>query len=62
MIDTVFLGPSLGGGQNFLITVGGFYNEREYSKGDWPVLFISIKLDGEAPLMKDPPSTCSIPL
>ena len=26
------------GGQNFLITVGGFYNEREYSGADWLVL------------------------
>ena len=40
MIDTVFLGPSLRGGQNFLITVGGFYNEREYSGADWPVLLL----------------------
>ena len=23
------------GGQNFLFTLGGFYNEREYSGADW---------------------------
>ena len=37
MIDTIFLGQSVGGGQNFLITVGGFFNEREYSEADWLV-------------------------
>ena len=35
-----FLGPSLGVGQKFLITVGGFYNKREYSGADWLVLLI----------------------
>ena len=35
-----FWGPSLGGGQNFLLTVGGFYNEREYSGADWLVPFV----------------------
>ena len=40
MFDTVFLGPSLGGGQNFFKTVGGFYNKREYSEADWLVLLI----------------------
>ena len=39
MIDTVFLGPSLGGSA-FFLTVGGFFKEREYSGADWldPVL------------------------
>ena len=41
MIDTVFLGPRLGGGQNFLLTPGGFYNEREYSGADWLVPFVT---------------------
>ena len=35
MIDTIFF--KFRGGQNFLITVGGFYNEREYSGADWMV-------------------------
>ena len=34
MVDTVFWGPSLGGGQNFVLMVGGFCNEREYSAAD----------------------------
>ena len=39
------MGPSLGGrGQNFLITVGGFYNDREYSGADWPVLLLGLKM------------------
>ena len=25
------------GGQNFVFTVGGFFNEREYSAADWLV-------------------------
>ena len=36
MIDTV--GTKFRGGQNFLLTLGGFYNEREYSVADWLVL------------------------
>ena len=32
-----FGGPSLGGGQNFVLTVRGFFNEREYSEADWLV-------------------------
>ena len=34
-------GTKLRGGQIFLITVGGFYNEREYSGADWPVLLLN---------------------
>ena len=34
MTDTFLLVPSLGGGQNFLFTVGGFFNEREYCGAD----------------------------
>ena len=33
----VFLGPSLGGGQTFLLTVGCFFNKRKYSEADWLV-------------------------
>ena len=40
MIDTIFLGPSVGGGQIFLITLEGFYNKREYSGADWLVLLL----------------------
>ena len=40
MIDTVFWGPSLGGGQNFVLTLGGFFNVREYSAADWLVSLI----------------------
>ena len=39
-IYKAFLGPRLGGGQNFLLTAGSFYNEREYSGADWLVPFI----------------------
>ena len=40
------------GGQNFLITVGGFYNKRKYSGADWLVfsyLILSylVSLEGE---------------
>ena len=35
-----FFGDKFRGGQNFLITVGGFYNEREYSVADWLVLLV----------------------
>ena len=37
----IFFGTKLRGGQNFLIKVGGFYNEREYSGTDWLVLLLS---------------------
>ena len=37
-----FFGTKFRGGQNVLITVGGFYNEREYSGADWPVLLLSM--------------------
>ena len=39
-----FFGTKFRGGQNFLIMVGGFYNEREYSGADWPVLLVMKKL------------------
>ena len=39
MIDTIF-GTKFRGDQIFLLTVGDFYNEREYSGADWPVLLI----------------------
>ena len=42
MIATVFLGTKFKGGQNFLLTVGVFFNKREYSGADWLV-----------PLLKD---------
>ena len=32
-----FLGTKLMGGQNFVLTVVGFFNEREYSAADWLV-------------------------
>ena len=35
-----FFGIKFRGGRNFLIMVGGFYNEREYSGADWPVLLL----------------------
>jgi hypothetical protein len=35
-----FSGSKFRGGQNFLITVGGLYNEREYSEADWLVPLI----------------------
>ena len=36
-----FIGTKFKGGQNFLFTVGGFSNKREYSGADWmdPILF-----------------------
>ena len=36
-----FFGTKFRGGQNFLLTVGIFYNEREYSGADWLVPFLS---------------------
>ena len=45
MIDTVFFWTKFRGGQNFLITVGGFYNEREYSGADWLVLLVLLERD-----------------
>ena len=30
-----FLGTKFRGGQNFVLTVGGFFNDREYSAADW---------------------------
>ena len=35
-----FVGTKFRGGKNFLITVGDFYNERQYSGADWPVLLL----------------------
>ena len=35
-----FLGTKFRGGQNFVLTVGGFFNEREYSAADWLVPLI----------------------
>ena len=39
-----FFGTKLRGGQKFLLMVGGFFNEREYSGADWLVPFIPIIL------------------
>ena len=36
-----FFGTKLRGGQKFLLMVGGFFNEREYSGADWLVPFIT---------------------
>ena len=33
----IFFGTKFRGGQNLLITVGGFFNAREYSEADWLV-------------------------
>ena len=40
MINTIFIGPSLGGSE-FCINGGRFFNEREYSAADWlvPLLY-----------------------
>ena len=35
-----FFGTKIGGGQNLLLMVEGFYNEREYSGADWLVPLI----------------------
>ena len=37
-----FLGTKFRRGQNFVLTVGGFFNERDYSGADWlvPLLYI----------------------
>ena len=32
-----FFGKKFREGQNFVLTVGGFFNEREYSAADWLV-------------------------
>ena len=37
-----FFGTKFRGGQNCLLTVGGFFNEREYSGADWLVPLLSI--------------------
>jgi hypothetical protein len=37
-----FLGTKFRGGQNFALTVGGFFNERVYSAADWLVPLISV--------------------
>ena len=37
-----FFGTKFRGGQNFLLTVGIFYNEREYSGADWLVPLICV--------------------
>ena len=42
MIDTVFLGPSLGGVRFFLLPVRVFFNKREYSGAGWPLSYIYI--------------------
>ena len=36
-----FFGTKLRGGQKFLLMVGGFFNEREYSGADWLVPFVT---------------------
>ena len=38
-----FFGTRFRGGQNFLLTVGIFYNKREYSGADWLVPLISLE-------------------
>ena len=40
MINTFFFGTKFRGGQNFVLTVGGFFNKREYSGADWLVPLI----------------------
>jgi len=40
-----FFGTKFRGGQNFLLTVGIFYNEREYSGADWLVPLLN-KING----------------
>ena len=40
MTKNIFLAPSLGGGQGYLFTVGGFFNKREYFGADWIDLLI----------------------
>ena len=37
-----FLGTKLRAGQNFVLTVGGFFNEREYSAADWLVSLLGL--------------------
>ena len=39
-----FFGTKVRGGHNFIFTVVGFLNEREYSKADCPDLLLSIIL------------------
>ena len=41
IINTVFFGTKFRGGQNFVLTVVGFFNEREYSAADWWVPLIA---------------------
>ena len=36
-----FFGTKFRGGQNFVLTVGGFFNERGYSVADWLVPLLS---------------------
>ena len=43
-----FFGTKFRGGQNFLLTVGGFYNEREYSGADWLVLLVLNRNNNQA--------------
>ena len=42
---TRFFGTKLRGGQNFLFTMGGFSNEREYSGANWLDLLVIGKLN-----------------
>ena len=42
MIDTVYLGPSLGVVRILYLLVGGFFNQRGYSGADWLDLLIYI--------------------
>ena len=37
-----FFGTKFRGGQNFLLTVGIFYNKREYSGADWLVPLVYV--------------------
>ena len=39
-----FFGTKVRGGQNFLFTLGGFFNKRDYSGADWlDLLLIGMK-------------------
>ena len=37
-----FLGTKFRGGQNFVLMVRGFFNEREYSAADWLIPLIAV--------------------
>ena len=37
-----FFGTKFRGGQNFILTVGSFFNKREYSEADWLVPLLTL--------------------